>query len=320
MALIEASVEGPIQSVAADPTGIGADVMATGIRIRFIPGTTASGRMKTIKTPAKTLTPAELRNPAPFPGRTEPGFVGGTIIADGVFDTDNNLMLADFLTVEPAETVLLGALTQNAAGTPRLLKINGVPIVMLTDTRMPANLENPMSPIFKNQYGFPMKIETAVLSPSGPTPNPAPPPSSAEGYFAAGTFFAFLFEYGDTGTLLKDPVTTPQISIERAAYRDEGARIRFEARGFVTSAHAGGAIQNVELFRVDLNPATGQQVETPIDSARVEVVEPGFQRWRVEFRDNKPGGFLAGVPLKVVVKNHSGGDVKDETVPDVREP
>lgn len=319
MAHIEASVESPIQSVAADPSGTGADVMAMGIRIRFLPGTTASGRTKTIKTPAKTLTPAEFLNPAPLPGRTEPGFVGGTVIAEGVFDTDNNLMLADFLTVEPAETVLLGALTQNAAGTPRQLRINGVPIVMLTDPRMPANPDDPPNPIFMNQYGFPMKIETAVLSPTGPTPTPAPAPSSAEGYFAGGVFHAFLFEYGGTGTLEEDPATTPQISMERAAYRDEGTRIRFEARGFVTSAHAAGAIQNVELFRLDFNPAAGGVQETPIDTARVEVVEAGFQRWRVEFRGNKPGGFLAGIPLKVIARNHTGPAFA-ELEPDVREP
>ncbi len=319
MAKVEASIEGPIQSVATDPTGTGADIVAMGMTIRFVPGTTASGRTRTIKTPTKTLTPAELRTPTSFPGRVESGFVGGTVIAEGEFDTDTNLMLADFLQVEPAESVLLGALTQNAAGTPRQIQINGVPIVMLTDVRMPANPDDPSNPVFMNQYGFPFKIDTAVLSPTGPTPNPPPAPTSAEGYFAGNTFHAFLFEYGGTGTLVKDPVTTPQISMERASYRDEGTRVRFEARGFVTSAHAGGAIQNVELIRVDLDPATGTLQETPVDSARVEVVEAGFQRWRVEFRGNKAGGFLSGIPLKVIVKNHSG-PASAELEPDVREP
>jgi hypothetical protein len=319
MATVEASIEGPIQSVAADPTGVGADIVAMGVTIRFIPGTTASGRTRTIKTPTKTLTPAEFRSSVSFPGRAESGFVGGTVIAEGEYDTDANLMLADFLQVEPAETVLLGALTQNTAGTPRQIRINGVPIAMLTDVRMPANPDDPATPIFMNQYGFPFRIETAVLTPTGPTPNPPTAPSSVEGYFAGNVFHAFLFEYGGTGTLVRDPVTTPQISMERAAYRDEGTRVRFEARGFVTSAHAGGAIQNVELFRVDLDPATGALQETPVDSARVEIVEAGFQRWRVEFRGNKPGGFMAGVPLKVIVKNHSG-PASAELEPDVREP
>lgn len=319
MAVVEASIEGPIQSVVADSSGTGVEVRAMGITIRFVPGMTASGRVKSIKTPVTILTPAEFLSVTPFPGRIEAGFVGGTVIADGEFDTDANIMNANFLEVEPAETVLLGALTQNSPGVPRQLKINGTPIVMLNDPRMPSNPTSPAIPIYKNQYGFPMKIETATLSPVGPTPTPPPPPSSAEGYFAGGAFHAFLFEYGDTGKLLSDPVTVPQISIERAAYRDEGTRIRFEARGFVTSAHAGGAVQDVELFRVDRDPATGLLQETPVDSASLDVVEPGFQRWRVEFRGNKPGGFLSGIPLKVIARNHSG-PVSDETEPDIREP
>lgn len=319
MAMVDASIEGPIQSVSSDATGTGADIVAMGVTIRFLPGNTASGRARTIKTPAKTLSPAELLIATPFPGRTQSGFVDGTVIAEGVFDTDTNILLADFLEVEPAETVLLGALTQNAPGTPRQLRINGVPIVMLTDTRMPANPDDPANPVYMNQYGFPFEINSALLSPTGPTPTPPPAPSSAEGYFAGGEFHAFLFEYGGTGTLSSNPVTTPQISMERASFRDEGTRVRFEARGFVTSAHAGGAIQNVELFRVDFNPATGSLQETPIDSADVEVVEPGYQRWQVEFRGNKPGGFLSGIPLIVRVRNHSGPSIA-EMEPDVREP
>lgn len=319
MARVESSIEGPILSVAADPSGVGVDVVAMGVTIRFLPGTTASNRTRTIKTPTKTLSISEFRSTTPFPGRTEDGFIGGTVIAEGAFDTDTNVLLADFMTVEPAESVLLGALTQNSAGTPRQLRINGVPIVMLTDSRMPANPDDSANPIYMNQYGFPFKIETALLSPTGPTPVPPPAPTSAEGYFANNVFHAFLFEYGGTGTLLNDPVAVPQISMERASYRDEVTRVRFEARGFVTSAHDGDAIQDVELFRVDLNPATGSMQETPIDSASVERVEPGVQRWRVEFRGNKPGGFLSGVPLKVLVKNHSG-PVSTDMEPDVREP
>lgn len=293
--------------------------MAMGVTIRFLPGVTATGRDRAIKTPTQLLTPADFLSSVPFPGRAESGFIGGTVIAEGTFDTDSNVLLADFIEVEPAESVLLGALTENAAGTPRKLRINGVPVVMLTDPRMPANPDNPAVPIYQNQYGFPMKIETATLSPTGPTPTPPPAPSSAEGYFAGGTFHAFLFEYGGTGSLLQDPIATPQIVMERASYRDEGTRIRFDARGFVTDSHAGGAPQNVELFRVDINPATGLEQETPIDRAATDVVEAGFQRWRVDFKGNKPGGFLAGVPLKVVVRNHSG-PASAELEPDVREP
>lgn len=324
MAKVDSEVEGPIQSIVLDGVGTGVTIKAMEVTIRFTPGTTTSGRKKTIKTPVKELTPAQLSDSQLFPGRTEPGFVGGTIIAEGVYDTDTNTLDANFITVEPAETVLLGALTENSPGTPRLLRINGCPIVMLTDDRMPANPDDPTAPIFMNQYGFPIKIESADLSATVA----APAPTSAEGYFAGGNFHAFLFEYGGTGTLLVDPANTPQVSLERASYRDRGNEFEVEARGFVTTSHQlAGSPQNIRVYRVDINPSTGQEVKNSINPTDLDIdrVEDGFERWRFRSRRPKPGGFLSGVPLLIRVENLSGNDPAtgqpafDETEPDVRE-
>ena len=331
MALIEASIEGPIQSVTSD-AGAGVVVQAMAITVHFAPGTTSSGRTKTIKTPVTTLTPAQFIDGKKFPGRAENGFVGGTIIAEGAFDTDTNTLEADFITVEPAETVILGALTANQPGPPRVLKINGCPIEMLTDDRMPSNPADPANPVFMNQYGFPMNINSATVSPNGPTPTPPPAPSSAEGYFANGVFHAFLFEYGGTGQLSVDPAVTPQVSLERASYRDRGNEFEVEARGFVTTSHvpAGSAEQSIRLFRVDRNPTTGLLVENQIPASNsndldIDRIEPGFERWRFRTRRTKPSGFLSGVPLLIRVKNLSGIDpatgvpAKADVEPDVRE-
>ncbi len=333
IAQVEASYEGTISKIELDTSGTAVDVKAdnglTDFTIRFTPGMTqpAAGktaRRKTIHSPTVELSPQQLSQTSPLPGRSQDGFVGGTIIVEGEYDVAHKILFADFMKVEPAENVILGALTRNDPGTPPKLAINGIPVVMLTDDRMAANSKDPANPIYRNQYGFPMKIESAVVSPSGPTPTP-PPPSSAEGYLAGGQFYAFLFEYGDTGELLVDPAVTPQISIERASYRDDGTEIRVDARGFVTTAHSGVNDPDVELFRVDLDPATNQEVESPVDVADIVAVEPGYARWRLQFRGNKPGGTQSGAPLKIIVKNHSGIDPAtmlptfDDLEPDVRE-
>jgi len=327
MAKIESSLEGTIESIAADAAGSGVVVTAMNVSIHFTTGTTASRRTKSIKTPVKTLTPAQLMNTKKFPGRNDVGFVGGTIIADGNFDTATNTLEADFIKVEPAETVLLGALTANSPGN---LRINGCLIEMLTDDRMPANPIDPANPIFMNQFGFPMKIASAAVSPTGPTPNPPPAPSSVEGYFMGDRFYAYLFEYGGTGQLLIDPAVVPQISLGRASYRDRGNNFEVQARGFVTTSHvpAGSPLQDVRVFRVDRNPTTGQLVETeiPPDKLEIDRVEAGFERWRFQTRQPKQNGLLSGVPELIRVKNLSGIvtgtglPVSAQIEPDVREP
>lgn len=307
MARIESSVEGTIQLIDADASGLGVVIKANGVTIQFLPGPTKSGRTKSIKTPTNTLTPEQFRDKTKFRGRAEEGFLGATVIAEGEYDTDLGLLDADFLQVEPSETVLLGALTENLPGTPRSLKINRAPVVMLNDSRLSSNPENPAVPIFLNQYALPMKIESAAIVPPGPAPNPPPGPTSAEGYYADGVFHAFLFEYGGTGELAVDPRTTPQISMIRAQYRDRDAQFEIDARGFLTTAHAppGSPPQSVEVFRVDIDPTTRARIETPLDRATIDAREPGFERWRLVVRRNKPAN-LSGIPVAILVKNHSG--------------
>jgi hypothetical protein len=328
MALVEASVEGRIDTNSIGPFALaGAQFKAIGITILFSPGLTVDPypepppatakipRRKTIVTPQGEITVTKFLDLNPLPGRTAKGFEGGIVIADGFYDTVAKVFLADFLTVEPGETVVLGALTKNDPGVPggqRVIEVNGMLVEMLTDARLPSNPDNPVAPIYENQYGFPMKIETAPLSPLGPNPTTAPAPSSVEGYFSEtneGKFYAFLFQSGDTGVLATDPAITPQIVIERVEYRDRGAQIEYDARGAVTTAHQNPPSplgQDVQLFRVDIDPLTNLEVETSIGRATIDTREPGFERWRFRDRPAKPSGFRAGVPIKFRAKNLSG--------------
>src|SRR4051812_43621725 len=117
MPVIDAEIEGRIS--AAIPVGPDAELTVIGVRVRVPNGVG-------IKSPTRGLTIAELLDPTPFPGRVEAGFIGGTAIIEGPFDTATGVLTATAVEVEPAENVLLGALTSFAPPA-----VNGVPVVML---------------------------------------------------------------------------------------------------------------------------------------------------------------------------------------------
>jgi hypothetical protein len=99
----------------------------------------------------------QLADPATLPGRTEPGFIGGTAIILGTSDGITNT--ADDVFTEPAENVVLGLITASncaAAGNPRLCNNNSIRALGTrtrrltngnTAGRMPANLAT-------NESGF----------------------------------------------------------------------------------------------------------------------------------------------------------------------
>lgn len=281
MALIESMVEGPITSISLI-SATTLRINAMGVMVEF---NSASG--ESIKTPTTELTVQQLADPTPFPGRTQAGFVGGTIIAEGEFDTDSNLLIAKTIEVEPAETVLMGKLTTVSSAPPVSLAINGVSVEMLTDTRLPSNSDAPSSPQYVNQYGFPIELLDSYVNEEVPT--------SVEGYFVGNVFHAFLFEFGGDGKLVVDPAATPQINIERAEFRDDGAAGRYEARGFLTTSHSGNP-QVVEVYRVNGTD------EFLLGQAKVQAKTPGFARWDFSERSNHPGG-VPLVPELIRVKN-----------------
>src|SRR2546425_11956461 len=68
-AQVKAIVEGPISAVADHRDGSGT-ITVMGIVIQIPVGTP-------ITTPTATLTMAQLADPTTFPGRSQPGFIGG---------------------------------------------------------------------------------------------------------------------------------------------------------------------------------------------------------------------------------------------------
>ena len=323
MATVESSLEGSIEDIQPDGNG-GAVISALGVKIQFTPSVLGSDHQPRITSPTRNLVPltvAELLFKAKFPGRDAEGFKQGTVIAEGTYDTDTNTLLADSIAIEPGETVLLGALTLNlpgAAGSQRQLAINGTPIIMLTDARLPSNRKQPTGPItYYNQYALPMDVASAKLAKDDLLS------SSAEGYYGKdisdptkSVFYAFLFEYGGTGTLLEAAATRPQISIERAVqFRDRGASIEVEARGVFTTSHINGPVtpQQLKFTATDEN-GTAFDLPNNLD-VRFDVPEPGFIRWRLRDRYTKVGN-LANIPVRLRVENVTATNASGITVAD----
>jgi hypothetical protein len=273
MAIVEAEVEGTISAVV--PTAGGAELTLMGVPIAVTAATA-------ISTPTQALTVAQLLDPTPLPGRAQPGFAGGTGIVEGQFDTDTGILTAATLAVEPAENVMVGAVTEN---TPGALRVNGTPVVLLTDARMAAK---PTA----NEFGFEIVLSSVA---TGST-------ASVEGYHDGSVFRAFLFQT-DAPAQLAD--TAPQTSITRAQTRDRDDEHEIDARGAVTTGHVPAnapAAQTVQIYRVDAGAATflgTVQAAPAIDT-------PGFAAWR--FARRLPAGVgpvLSQVPTRIRAVNIS---------------
>lgn len=340
MALIEAKIEGPIEKIEA--LGPGVQITAMGVKIAYSPGPVLAvppppagtpTRKKSIKSPSQRLTVADLLKVGAFPARNygpDPikGFTGGTVIAEGFFNTDvmPNRFEANHLFVEPAENVMIGALTGNtipSGSSSGVITVNGVEAVILTDGRLSTNPAMPTTPVYLNEFGFEILPHNGSITPS-PIVAPAvplPAPTAVEGYFGNdGKIYAHLFEYGGPG-LLANPML-PLISIERADVRDEGTEFSIEVRGHVTTPHTpvNGPRQTIELFILDMVPGTEgikddewvRRSNSPlVGNTRLDFRDPGVapfnvvppvQRWR--FRGTLPkSGINLLPPERIEARN-----------------
>lgn len=274
---IEGAVEGPITAVTLNGADLTLTVMGMTINVPAgVPITSSS----------TTLTPERLADPTPLPGRTQPGFVGGTAIVTGTADEAGVITAADVF-VEPAENVLTGVVTASVNGA---IEINRVPISLDNDPRMPS------FPL-RNAFGFAIDPATVTAGNAG----------SAEGYFAAGVFHAFLVEV-DGPTQVLDP--NPQVSVLRAQCRERTPNTQrgdeVEVRGGVTTAHVAPTVttQTIQVFRVDNGIATLLGTTT----ATLDPLNPGFAEWR--FRATTPPSadpVLGACPTLVRAVNVSPG-------------
>lgn len=101
---VTSEVEGTLVSVNGDGTTIS------------VMGIEADVSNASITSPTGSLTPSQLADTTPFPGRSQPGFVGGTAVPVGSVNADGTNFVADSLFVEIAEHVVLGPVTINEVG------------------------------------------------------------------------------------------------------------------------------------------------------------------------------------------------------------
>jgi hypothetical protein len=208
---IPTNMEGPISAIESDG-GTGATMTVMGATIH-VP---ASAH---IHTPSATLTIAQLLDvTTPLPGRTQGGFLGATTISNGTVDPATGIVTADDVFVEPAENVIVGVVTQNDTE----FRVNNVPVVFLTDPRIPAG--PPM-----NDLGFEINLADV----------PVGIPASIEGYYSNdGSGLIQTFHLECTGVRSKDP--SLQVSMLRI--RGDAATRSLEVRGGVSGLPAAGAV------------------------------------------------------------------------------
>lgn len=194
MAMIpDANVEGPIVQLPS-LNGNQLTLMVAGV-------TVVADLNTIIRTPTRRLNLAEVADPTPFPGRTDPGFVNGIALADGSYDTTNGVLRADRLFLEPGEHVLVGPIANpTAAGAI----VNGVNAEITNDPRIPADL------IILNEFGFPIQ----------PSSIPADSITAAEGYYDGNMLRAFAITVDAPDAILTiNPIIQPQITHARTGCR-----------------------------------------------------------------------------------------------------
>jgi hypothetical protein len=258
-AQVPCEIEGPISAVEDNLDGTGT-ITVMGMTIQ-IPATAV------ITTPTTTLTMAQLADPSPLPGRTQAGFIGGTAIVVGTVPAGGQVT-AESVFTEPAENVVLGVITSNA---PDPLTVNNVPIVLLSDSRMPAG-----PPL--NDLGIAVALDDLPL---GTT-------TAIGGYFDGANFQAFSFEAGGGAAAEK----TPLVGITRAAGRNGGGRL--EVRGGLTGI-SGDQTLELRNGNTDQVLAVLTAAEIPLDGVAVLVEGTAVFRFRVKG--------LGSVPTTVKVVN-----------------
>jgi hypothetical protein len=227
--LPDVTLEGPIQSFPATgaetvptTTGVGLDIAGKPIvgTIKVMGITVKVAANAAIHTPTKeNLSWAQFATGA-FPGRSEPGFLGGTAHVAG--DSVNGTIYARDVFSDMLENVVVGEATGVNPVTGNIT-LQGMDLMKSTDERMP--FKEPV-----NIYGFP--IDTNSITPGTLV--------SAEGYYTTnGDALRYHTLEADSAALL---IATPgpQVSILRADCRIRGRnRDEISIRGGVHTPNTG---------------------------------------------------------------------------------
>jgi len=235
--------EGPISNITLQPDG-SAIMTVIGVTVK-VPATTP------VHSPTRALTVRQLCLRTKLSGRTEPGFLGGTALVNGVVDVATGSFTATDMHVEPAENVLIGVVTQASP-----LRILNTEIVPIADARIPYSAVN--------QFSFEIKNPTIAVGTA----------AAAAGYYADNKFQTFALELaGDF------PLVNPnsQVNIMRAQTRERSPNATrgddVDMRGFY---HApGGVLPTIRIYRVDSHVRTllGNAIAIP------DGAQPQFGVW-----------------------------------------
>lgn len=214
-------LEGPITRVMPGRN----QMKVMGVTVNVPRGTPITTPTVNLTELAGTTNPLQQLLGKPLPGRTVPGFMGGTAIINGRVNPDGTLTATDVF-VEPSENVLIGNITESTctnnicAGPGNTLTVAGVRMTPIRDPRMAAE------PI-RNDFGFNVNMVGANLVGRS---------AAVEGYFARGRFWYFLMEI--TGAPLLNP-TQREVSILRAQCRDDVDGIQLDVLGAVHTPATG---------------------------------------------------------------------------------
>ncbi|NMG77445.1 Ig-like domain-containing protein [Aromatoleum diolicum] len=269
VAPIPFETEGVVTNVYLQPDGSGVDLTVFGRVMRVAPGAT-------IHTPTATLSLEQLADPTQFPGLNRNGFVGSTVILTGEVDVAADGTATPVIgdvAIEPAETVLIGVLTWNDAGSMALL---GVPMAESTDPRLP-------SQGYHNEFGF------AVY----PATIPAGVFAALEGYYGDdGVFHHFMVEAAG-GELVEPGAAKTSVTHARCI---AGGRLEVQGASYLPSAAL------IE-FR---NPKTNYLFGSMSTTVDLEAPEFGTYRYRVDVNEGEADSDGA-CPSHVLAVNLSNG-------------
>lgn len=224
---IHGATEGAISAIVDNGNGT-ATLTVMGMTA-ILPGTA------TISSPSKTLTLAEVLDATPLPGRTEAGWIGGTAKGTGTVSAEGVITYSE-LTLEPAENVVLGVITELNPTAENQLSVNKMPVRLLTDSRIPASTVN--------ELGFEIDLAQATVGQA----------VAVEGYYASGVFHAFRVEV--TGA----PALNPALQVTSLRAQGRPSKGELEIQGSLSGIATGAVAPTVRFSNASTGVTIGQVV------------------------------------------------------------
>ena len=278
--------EGPIQSIEEDGSDV--KLKVNGIVVTIPNGLITGGGSDGVHTPTARLTSvADIVSTTPFAGRPgTSGFVGGTAIVVGI-SGDGGVTATDVF-MEPAENVILGAVTANSPGD---FRVEGVKVYLLAPSSAKPSYP-PGIPFDPRLPGLPMKNELGFAI--DPAKVPLYADAALEGYFGKDgnndAFYAFSI---DSVSDVEDP--NPTVSILRAQCRVRSTtQVEWEIRGGVYPWVQGATI-GVYPPSDQFNGGKPYATNVPVQQ---DTSDPKTGAFRYSARSNVAGG----CPSSVIVK------------------